>query len=93
MNGPSCLAENGASASICVRGGTTLSAPTSVVVTVDLSPGTLFHGRYEIQGPLGQGGMGMVSRRSSWPTWFAFVIPLTSRWSGRSPSGPARRSA
>jgi tRNA A-37 threonylcarbamoyl transferase component Bud32 len=60
MNCPSCLAENGVSASTCVRCGTTLSAPTSVVVTVDLSPGTLFHGRYEILGPLGHGGMGMV---------------------------------
>jgi predicted Ser/Thr protein kinase len=32
----------------------------SFVVTVDLRPGALFHSRYEILGPLGKGGMGMV---------------------------------
>lgn len=40
----------------------TPTAPTAVIVSIDLSPGTLFHGRYEIQGPLGRGGMGMVYR-------------------------------
>ncbi len=39
-----------------VGGGTT----ESFVVTVDLRPGSVFHGRYEILGPLGRGGMGMV---------------------------------
>src|SRR5262245_17738504 len=62
MTCPSCQAENEPSASACVRCGASLAAPTAVVVTVDLSPGMLFHGRYEIVGPLGRGGMGMVYR-------------------------------
>jgi serine/threonine-protein kinase len=60
MNCPSCQVENEASASACTRCGATLVMPTSVIVTVDLSSGSLFHGRYEIMGPLGRGGMGMV---------------------------------
>jgi eukaryotic-like serine/threonine-protein kinase len=32
----------------------------SFVITVDLRPGAVFHSRYEIRGPLGRGGMGMV---------------------------------
>jgi serine/threonine-protein kinase len=60
MNCPSCQAENDPSFTACARCGVTLVEPTSVLVTVDLRPGTLFHSRYEIQGPLGRGGMGMV---------------------------------
>ncbi len=60
MNCPSCQAENDPSLTACTHCGVTLAEPTSVLVTVDLKPGTLFHSRYEIRGPLGRGGMGMV---------------------------------
>jgi serine/threonine-protein kinase len=36
------------------------TTPTQFIVTVDLRPGVLFDSRYEILGPLGQGGMGVV---------------------------------
>ena len=60
MTCPSCRTENEDSATACRQCGGAIAAPTSVVVSVDLSTGALFHGRYEIQGPLGRGGMGMV---------------------------------
>ena len=61
MNCSSCQAENAPDAHACARCGTVLPmTPTQFIVTVDLRPGVLFDSRYEILGPLGQGGMGMV---------------------------------
>jgi serine/threonine protein kinase len=72
LNCPSCRTENPPEAPACVACGadlvptaatvgTTASGPVeSFVITVDLRPGAVFHSRYEIRGPLGRGGMGMV---------------------------------
>jgi len=60
MNCPSCQAENAPSLAACSRCGVALDEPTSVLLGADLKPGALFHSRYEIRGPLGRGGMGMV---------------------------------
>jgi serine/threonine protein kinase/tetratricopeptide (TPR) repeat protein len=50
---PGCQAENPAGAEVCPRCGRSLSA---------LTRGSLIAGRYEVQGVLGTGGMGMVYR-------------------------------
>jgi len=61
LNCPSCRVANEADAGSCTACGAALTQPTEVfVTTVELKPGTLFHGRYEIQNQLGRGGMGMV---------------------------------
>jgi serine/threonine-protein kinase len=68
---PACKKETADGASRCAHCGAdlvpppptaaaALTATSSVLVTADFSPGTIFHDRYEILAPLGRGGMGMV---------------------------------
>jgi len=55
MNCPSCRAPNEGNAATCFACGTPLDSALRGLVE-----GALFAGRYEILGPLGRGGMGMV---------------------------------
>ena len=55
MNCPSCRADNDTSARSCFACGAPLDP-----VLASLSEGAVFASRYEILGPLGRGGMGMV---------------------------------
>lgn len=57
MNCPSCRADNADSAKACFACGAPLDPALA-----GLADGALFAGRFEILGPLGRGGMGMVYR-------------------------------
>jgi predicted Ser/Thr protein kinase len=57
MKCPSCLADNPAEAARCFACGAPLDPSLA-----SLAEGALFASRFEIRGPLGRGGMGMVYR-------------------------------
>ncbi len=57
MNCPSCRAENDSAARVCFACGAPLDRALAGLVE-----GALFASRFEILGPLGRGGMGMVYR-------------------------------
>jgi serine/threonine protein kinase len=60
MRCSACGKESPEGLAACPGCGAALTPPTAVHVTLDLRPGELFHGRYEIQETLGKGGMGVV---------------------------------
>jgi serine/threonine-protein kinase len=62
VNCPRCQAENDDAAPTCTGCGESLARTEGYVLAVDIRPGAIFHGRYEVQGLIGRGGMGMVYR-------------------------------
>jgi predicted Ser/Thr protein kinase len=82
MNCPSCRADNAPAASVCFACGAPLDPALA-----SLTEGSLFASRFEILGPLGRGGMGMVYRAFDRELGEAVAIkvlrPDVARESGR----------
>jgi predicted Ser/Thr protein kinase len=82
MNCPSCRAENAPAAAACFACGAPLDPALAA-----LAGGALFASRFEILGPLGRGGMGMVYRAFDRELGEAVAIkvlrPDVARESGR----------